>query len=106
MYFQKEPIFTVIIIAIGVGLYLFIKARNSGKGMFSFMGDNENLQQDRMNDVITLMMLQQLFSNNSTYQQQPSEKKQALKIDTTEKEIMALFERNYKKENENVCGKG
>jgi hypothetical protein len=96
MYFQKEPIFTVVILATGFGVYLFIKAKKSGKGMFNFLSGNEHPSQDRMNDVITFLMLQQLLSNNSNNlspQSQTPEKRQDKQLDSVEKEIMALFEK-------------
>lgn len=98
MYFQKEPVFTVIILAIGFGLYLFIKAKKSGKGMFNFLSGNEHPSQDRMNDIITLIMLQQLFSNNSTPEDQTPVKKQENQPNIVEKEIMALFEKKSREE--------
>lgn len=104
MYFQKEPVFTVTILAIGIGMYFFIKARKSGKGLFSFMGGNMDPQQDRMNDIITLLMLQQLISDTPKNQPPPSvQKRQEVPTEPIEKEIMALFEKydNNKVETQN-----
>ncbi len=104
MYFQKEPVFTVIILAIGIVMYFFIKARKSGKGLFSFMGGSMDPQQDRMNDVITLLMLQQLISDTPKNQPPSSvQKKQEVPTEPIEKEIMALFEKydNNKVETQN-----
>jgi hypothetical protein len=105
MYFQKEPVFTVIILAIGISLSLLIKAKKSGKGIFNFLSGNEHPSQDRMNDVITLMMLQQLFSNNSnnsSSQSQAPEKRQDKQPDSVEKEIMALFDKRRRNTEGNI----
>jgi len=65
MYFQKDPIFTVIILGIGVAVYLFFKARKNGKGLTGLFGGSSAGQQDKMNDLMTLIVFQQLISNSS-----------------------------------------
>jgi hypothetical protein len=70
MFYQREPIFTIIIIGMIVGVYLLFKFRkfstNGGnRGFLSNIMGNKNRDQDRnLDDLITLMMLQQLFSNS------------------------------------------
>ena len=106
MYFQKEPVFTIIILGIGIAVYLFFKARKSGKGIAGFFGGNEfPNQQDKMNDLMTLIIFQQLLSNSSNSGSKPANQSQLDKKsissseDTTsdratlEREILELFDK-------------
>ena len=106
MYFQKEPVFTVIILGIGIAVYLFFKARKSGKGISGLFGGNElPNQQDKMNDLMTLIVFQQLLSNSSNSGSKPvshsqlDKKSISLNEDTPsdqttlEMEILELFEK-------------
>ena len=87
MYFQKEPVFTVIILGIGIAVYLFFKARKSGKGIAGLFGGNElPNQQDKMNDLMTLIVFQQLLSNSSN-----SDSKQANHSQMDKKSIKIYF---------------
>lgn len=106
MYFQKEPIFTVIILGIGIAVYLFFKARKSRKGISGLFGGNElPNQQDKMNDLMTLIVFQQLLSNSSNSGSKPANQPQLDKKSispnedtpsdraTLEKEILELFDK-------------
>ena len=108
MYFQKEPVFTVIILGIGIAVYLFFKARKSGKGIAGLFGGNElPNQQDKMNDLMTLIVFQQLLSNSSNSSSKPvnhsqlDKKSNLLNEDeditsdrtTLEREILELFDK-------------
>lgn len=102
MFYQREPVFSVVIIGIAVAVYLFFRSRRSGtrrgrSGVFSsLLGGNQ--QQDRnIDDLITLMMVQQLFqeSNNSTCSIPPNENqlsKYEQEIEKTKNEILELFD--------------
>ena len=106
MYFQKEPVFTIIILGIGIAVYLFFKARKSGKGIAGFFGGNEfPNQQDKMNDLMTLIVFQQLLSNSSNSDSKQANHSQMDKKSissnknttsdqtTLEKEILELFDK-------------
>ena len=64
MYYQKNPVYTVIIIGIGIGLYIFFRSRKSGRGTF-LSGKRDN-REELMDDFMMLMMLQQLFNHPSS----------------------------------------
>lgn len=101
MFYQREPVFSIVIIGIGVALYLFFRSRRSGNRrgrsgvLTSLMGGNQ--QQDRnIDDLVTLMMVQQLFQQSKNSNQsdqtnyQPS--KRELEIDKVRNEILDLFD--------------
>jgi hypothetical protein len=66
MFYQSNPVYTIFIVAIVLGTYLFYRSRRgnrgNSRGAFRFLSGNDNPQNDNMDDLITLMMIQQLFS--------------------------------------------
>ena len=68
MFYQKEPVYTLVIVGVGLFFYLFYKARKSGNGnglLGGFMSGNQTKKQDRnFDDLMALIMLQQLLSND------------------------------------------
>lgn len=99
MYYQQNPVYTIVIIAIGIGLYIFFKARKSKNGVLSkFFGRDHSHLDDRMDDVITLFMLQQMFNSSSQNQSQgqKSKTKSARKeeLEKRKQEILELLERD------------
>ena len=65
MFYQKEPVYTLVIIGVGLFAYLFYKAKKSGNGLLGvFMSGNQTSQDRNFDDLMALMMLQQLLSNN------------------------------------------
>ena len=97
MFYQKEPFYTVIIIGVGVVIYLVYKAKKSGNGMLgAFFSGNQPRQDNRLDDLIALMMLQQLSSTNTqsnNVSQQISEeaRKRRETINKTQKEVLDLL---------------
>jgi len=69
MFYQSNPVYTIVIITIALGTYLLYKSRkgNSGssKGGYRFLSGKEPRQNDSTDDLITLMMIQQIFSPSS-----------------------------------------
>jgi hypothetical protein len=101
MFYQREPIFSIIIIGIAIGLYLFFKSRKSSSrgrrgGFFSAItGRANDSHEQNIDDMITLMMLQQLFSENSP---QPNRKiieteqnSDHAKLEKIKEDILALL---------------
>lgn len=98
MFYQREPVFTIIIIGIAVGLYLFFRSRKSSSrrrsgGFFSAITGRTNDQYERnIDDMMTLMMLQQLFSKKT-----PQPKNENLtsdehaKLEKIKEDILALL---------------
>jgi hypothetical protein len=106
MFYQREPVFSIIILGMIVGLYLFFRSRRStrrgkSKGILgSFLGGNQ-YQENQMDDLITLMMVQQLFQNsnksaNLDRQDKPSISEKENNIEKTKNEILDLFENKRK----------
>lgn len=66
MFYQKEPVYTLVIIGVGLFFYLFYKSKKSGKGVLGILMSGNQTSQDRnFDDLMALIMLQQLISNNS-----------------------------------------
>ena len=97
MFYQKEPLYTVVIIGIGVVIYFVYKAKKSGNGLLgAFFSGNQPHEDSRLDDLIALMILQQLTTNNSTNNsasQVISDKAQKRldAIDKTKKEVLDLL---------------
>ncbi len=97
MFYQREPIYTIIIIGIGLVIYIFYKSRKGGKGiMGAFFSGNQSQHDGRMDNLITLMMLQQLSStssqgNSASHQISEDARKRREAIDKTQKEVLELL---------------
>ncbi len=65
IYFQKNPIYTVIIIGLGFGVYFFVKSRKKGGSGGLFFGSRTyEQQQESFNTAFSLIMLQQLLNED------------------------------------------
>jgi len=97
MFYQKEPFYTVIIIGVGVVIYLVYKSKKNGNGMLGdFFSGNQSHSDNRLDDLIALMMLQQLSSanpqnNNASHQISEDARKRRAAIDKTQKEVLDLL---------------
>ena len=97
MFYQKEPVYTLVIVGVGLTLYLYYKAKKSGKGMLgSFFSGPQTPQDRNFDDLVALMMIQQLITSNpqnSTASKQISEesKKRREEIEKTQKEVLELL---------------
>lgn len=97
MFYQKEPVYTLVIVGVGMALYLYYKAKKSGKGGIGALFSGQQSPQERnFDDLMALMMLQQLISSNpqnSTASQQISEEsmKRREEIEKTQKEVLDLL---------------
>ncbi|NHJ19642.1 MAG: hypothetical protein EAX91_01775 [Candidatus Lokiarchaeota archaeon] len=97
IFFQKEPVYTVIIVGTGLAIYLYYKAKKSGKGVVgSFFSGQQSAQDRNFDDLLTLMMLQQLVSSNpqnNTASKQISEesRKRRDEIEKTQREVLDLL---------------
>ena len=98
MFYQKEPVYTLIIIGVGLFFYLFYKARKSGNGLLgAFMSGNQTSQDRNFDDLMALIMLQQLLSNNpqgSSASREISEESQKRReeIDKIQREVLDLLD--------------
>jgi len=101
MFYQSNPVYTIFIVAILVGTYLFYRSRranhSNSRGGFRFLSGSSNPQNDHMDDLITLMMIQQLFSPSPTSEhtryQLPTNSKQdeESEIDKIKREVLELL---------------
>jgi hypothetical protein len=96
MYYQKNPFYTVIIIGVGIGFYVFFRSRKSGRG--TFLSGKRNVREERMDDLMMLIMLQQLF-NQPQSREAPQDKNphknrdhNESKLYNSEQEILDLLE--------------
>ncbi|MFX0106023.1 MAG: hypothetical protein ACFE75_11095 [Candidatus Hodarchaeota archaeon] len=97
IFFQQNPIYAIIIIVLFVGVYLFFKSRSSGSkgGLFGFLSGKQPQQDSKIDDLITLMMIQQLMnpsSQNSDNQLKDKKRKNHDEIDRIKKEVLDLLE--------------
>lgn len=100
MFYQKEPVYTLVIIGVGLFFYLFYKARKSGNGnglLGVFMSGNQTSQDRNFDDLMALIMLQQLLSNNpqgSSASREISEasQKRREEISKIQKEVLDLLD--------------
>ena len=100
MFYQKEPVYTLVIIGVGLFFYLFYKARKSGNGnglLGAFMSGNQTSQDRNFDDLMALIMLQQLLSNNpqsSSASREISEasQKRREEIDKIQREVLDLLD--------------
>ncbi len=99
LFLQKDPMYAIVIIGIFIGVYLFYKSRtsSSGSGVMSFLSGRKNPQDNKIDDIITLMMVQQLLgtnhnsrSNNST--PRPTDGERIEKIEKTKQEFLRSLE--------------
>ena len=98
MFYQKEPVYTLVIIGVGLFFYLFYKSRKSGNGLLRvFMSGNQTSQDRNFDDLMALIMLQQLLSNSpqgSSASSKISEENQKRRgeIDKIQREILDLLD--------------
>lgn len=100
MFYQREPVYTLIIIGVGLFFYLFYKARKSGNGnglLGAIMGGNQSSQDRNFDDLMALIMLQQLLSNNpqgssASMEISKENQKRREEIDKTQREVLDLLD--------------
>jgi hypothetical protein len=98
VFYQQNPVYAIIIIVLFIGVYLFFKSRSSGtnKGAFGFFSGKNTQQDKRMDDLITLMMIQQLMNspsdgtNNQVINEEKKEKD--MYIEKIKQEVLELLE--------------
>lgn len=99
VFYQQNPMYAIIMIVLFVGVYLFFKSRKSGShgwrfGFFSGKGAQQ--QDSRMDDLITLMMIQQLMNtpsqdtDNRMYEE--SKKDRENDIEKVKQEVLDLLD--------------
>lgn len=97
IFFQQNPLYAIIIIVIFLGVYILFKSRssNSSRGVLGFLTGTHSQQDSRIDDLITLMMVQQLLSSQNGHDQNNFEYKkqdQDLHIDKIKSEVLELLD--------------
>ena len=100
IYYQQNPVFTLVIITIGLGIYVYFKSRKSrsSSGIFTFFSKHSpSNQNNKLEDFITLILLQQTlqsFNSPNNKKKNASEKmiKDEEKIEIVKQEVLALLE--------------
>ena len=101
MFYQSNPALAMTFLLVGGGLYLYFKVRK-GKGgssnRGSFFSGRNSRENDRVDDIVSLFMLQNLMnSNHRTYlNNSGAYKKRKLKketeIDKIKQEVLDLLD--------------
>ncbi len=95
MFYQQNPMYAIIVIVIFIAGYIFIKSRKSGSGLSGFLKGKGAQPNNNMDDLITLMMLQQLTNNaNSELRkfEDPADNEHEKYIEKVKQEALALLD--------------
>jgi hypothetical protein len=101
IYYQQNPIFTVVIVIIGLGVYFYFKSRKlNSSGTFAFFSKHSSSNQNKsMEDLITFMMLQQILGSPASSTHTRAKNDNIIKendyekqIETIKKEVLDLLE--------------
>ncbi len=87
--------YAIIVIVIFIAGYIFIKSRKSGSGLSGFFKGRNSQPQNNMDDLVTLMMLQQLTNNsNSDFRrfEDPASSEHEKHIEKVKQEALALLD--------------
>ena len=97
MVYQHNPVYTIIIIVIAIGLYLFYKAKKGNSGLLrNLMSGSATNSQRSIEDLITLMVIQQMFNEQENprqneYPRNNKKKEEQEKIEKVHQEILELL---------------
>jgi len=95
LFYQQNPMYAIIMIVIFIGGYIFIKSRKSGSGIGGFLKGKASQSNANMDDLITLMMLQQLTNNsNSEFRkfEEQTDDEHEKHIEKVKQETLALLD--------------
>ena len=101
MFYQSNPVYTIVIITIALGTYFLYRLRKGNRGNSRggnrFLSGKNPHQNDSTDDLITLMMIQQIFSPStvpdySRYNLPNNEKQdEESEIDRIKREVLELL---------------
>ena len=99
MYYQTNPVFMIVIVVVGLGIYIFYKSKTSGSGsgISRFLSGKAPQQENQnMDNLITLVMLQQLLATNNRDDKydhiQDPKKTQDEKLEKARNEVLELLD--------------
>lgn len=96
IFYQQEPVFSLVIVSIAAGSYIFFKVKKKGsRGASSgfFYSGNKHSSLNKVDNLVDLILVQQLLTDN--FIKIGSNKKQEEKEQEIEKiknEVLDLFE--------------
>ena len=102
MYYQTNPVFTIVIVVVGLGVYIFYKSKisgtGSGSGVSQFLSGRAPQEDNRnIDDLVSLVMLQQLITSSPDdrthgHLDQDLKKTQKNRLETIQNEILELLD--------------
>ncbi|MHA2180349.1 MAG: hypothetical protein ACXAAH_02865 [Promethearchaeota archaeon] len=95
MFYQQNPMYAIIMIGIFIGGYVLVKSRKSGSGVSGFFKGKTSQPNNNMDDLITLMMLQQLTNNSNSRIENIDEKRirdHEKQIEKVKQEVLAILD--------------
>ena len=100
MFYQQSPVVSIVIVIIFLASYMYYKSRNgrnsSNRG--AFFSGKQSQNNSRVDDLVTLVVLQQMFDKPSTSKvnefrsNQDKSHKQEEQIEKIKHEILELLE--------------
>ena len=95
LFYQQNPMYAIIIIGVFIVGYIVVKSRKSGSGIGGFLSGKKSQPNSTMDDLITLMMLQQLTNNSNSELKQwedRSNNDHEQQIERIKQEALELFD--------------
>lgn len=104
MFFNKDPVFCIVIVGGGVGIYAYFKLRkresttSSGNGGFFSKSPVSQPQSDGLKDIMMFMAMQQMFSDSQHHnsiikvKEDSNSKENENSLSRKKQEILELFE--------------
>lgn len=98
LFYQRNPVFAMIIIVLFIAGFIFFKLRKHGLGSnaLGFLSGKSAAYNSQNNDLLTLVILQNLFNDNtSTPVEQERDQtisKRESEIDKLKEEILELLD--------------
>ncbi len=93
IFYQQNPLYAIIIIVIFLGVYIIFKSRSSGNSsILNFLSGRNPQQDSKIDDLITLMMLQQLLTSNPQHHDTRDSTENKDEIEKTKQEVLNLLE--------------
>lgn len=100
MYYQTNPVFTIVIVIVGLGIYIFYKSKTSGSGsgLSKFLSGRVSQEENRnIDNLVSLVMLQQLITSSSDHKtsdlrDQDLKHPQKEMLESIQHEVLELFD--------------
>ncbi|MFX0073492.1 MAG: hypothetical protein ACFFAO_20635 [Candidatus Hermodarchaeota archaeon] len=101
MFYQQNPVYTIIIVMVFLITYFMLKIRKKGtnRSILTYFSGKDNQENDKLDEYITFMMLQQLVNPSSERDSVDvgnleSKSKFQDNIEKTKKEVLQLLNKS------------